>query len=111
MAWLDPSTADDLALVKSVWRDADLLAPEVIAAFLGAAEESCSAYAPALAEGETFPDGWRLAQAMQARNIFNAAQASGDGTNDGSDFGVRAFPLDWMVKQLLRPESGVGAIW
>lgn len=49
------------------------------------------------------PDAYRLAQAMQAANVYNAALAAPGGDLDGGSFGLVAHPLDWQVKQLLRP--------
>lgn len=52
------------------------------------------------------PDAWRQAQLVQARNILNAAQAS-TGQVDPDMTAYEPRPMDWWVKQLLRPESGV----
>ncbi|TQJ31950.1 hypothetical protein [Microbacterium sp. SLBN-146] len=59
------------------------------------------------------PSAWKLAEVMQARNLFNAGQSPTNPSSDwdGSGYGVATYPLDWTVKQLLRPEQGVGAIW
>ena len=59
---------------------------------------------------DSIPDAWRLAQLMQARNIFNAGKASPAGDFDGSSFGITTMPLDWQIKQLLRPQPGIGAV-
>ncbi len=57
----------------------------------------------------TIPDGWRLAQALQAQNAFNANNAApGNGDFDGGGYGITAHPLDWQVKQLLRPKRAFG---
>lgn len=56
----------------------------------------------------TVPADYRLAQLMQARNIWNAGRvdpASG-GLGDDS-FIMRPFPLDWMVKQIIRPKRAL----
>lgn len=59
----------------------------------------------------TLPDPvplrYRNGQLMQARNLWNAGRvdpASGDAGNDG--FQLTVYPLDWMVKQVLRPKPG-----
>lgn len=62
------------------------------------------------APADTIPDEWMLAQAMQARNLYNAAGVGTDGAFEGSGYGITAHPLDWQVKQLLRPRRGMGAI-
>lgn len=122
-SWL---TAEDRNLLGILWPDSDgLIDDDVLNIYLSAAKAACLAFAPAREPGAlvvvddivqpeepgTIPDEWRLAQAMQARNIYNAAQASpSSGDFDGGGYGLSSFPLDWQVKQLLRPQMGVGAI-
>jgi hypothetical protein len=118
--WL---TANDAQLLQDLWPDVPMV-DEVCNLYLNAAKSACLAYAPALPEPSvlvdggyvvleeepSIPDEWVLAQVMQARNTYNAAKASPSGGFDGSGYGISAHPLDWQVKQLLRPERGVGAI-
>ncbi|WP_251439149.1 hypothetical protein [Microbacterium sp. USTB-Y] len=59
---------------------------------------------------DDIPEGWRLAQILQAQNLYNANQAAPGGDFDGSGYGVTTHPLDWMVKQLIRPKQATGAI-
>ncbi|MGN7976526.1 hypothetical protein ACTJJ4_03050 [Microbacterium sp. 22195] len=57
------------------------------------------------------PANYFAAIVTQARNLHNAGVSPvGGGDFDGSGYGVTTFPLDWTVKQLLRPELGLGAI-
>jgi hypothetical protein len=56
------------------------------------------------------PDAWRLAEIMQARNTYNAAKAAPAGEFDSGSYGLSAFPLDWTIKQLLRPRRGRAVI-
>lgn len=59
------------------------------------------------------PVSYRSAQLMQARNVWNSGQASPSG-GDGFDnigFGLTTtHPLDWQIKQLLRPRSVFGGV-
>ncbi|NYF29237.1 hypothetical protein [Microbacterium sp. JAI119] len=103
--WL---TADDEDL-PTLWPDVPMN-DDAATLYLNAAKEACLAYAPALAEGASIPDGWRLAQALQARNTYNSSKAAPGGDFDGGGYGISAFPLDWQVKQLLRPRRALGAI-
>lgn len=104
--WLTGAETD---LIESVWSDArDLTAPAV-AMYLGAAREACEAYAPPQPTTGV-PDSWRIAQAMQARSIYNAAFASSGSDFDGGGYTPAVHPLDWQVRQLLRPKLGHGAI-
>lgn len=98
---------DDLALL---WVDAPTSDPEVCMLYLDAAREACIAYAPARTDYEDIPASWRLAQAIQARNLWNSSAASPTGDLDGGGYGLSTFPLDWQVQQLLRPRRGFGAI-
>lgn len=108
MAWYDWAT---LGQARALWRDAPA-DDGVLQIYLDAAEVAVAAYAPD-------PDDWpaslpeppiALAQVMQARSIYNAVGASPSGDFDGSSYGLTAIPLDWQVKQLVRPQRGLGAI-
>lgn len=105
--WFDKTDADT---IRHFWPDADVMNEDALGMYLAAAKSACIAYAPALTAEADVPDDYRLAQALQARNIYNAAMAGPGGNNDGSGYGLTSFPLDWQVKQLLRPELGIGAI-
>lgn len=52
------------------------------------------------------PDGWRMAQLLQARNIWNSGKATPTGDFDGGQYSLTTFPLDWQVRQLIRPKRG-----
>lgn len=110
MPWLNPAVEAeaDADLLAAVWPSM----PEgaVLTVYLEAAKAACIAYAPTIPEGGPVPDAYRLAQAMQAANVYNAALAAPGGDLDGGSFGLVAHPLDWQVKQLLRPQTGVGVI-
>lgn len=69
---------------------------------LDVARDQVEAYAPALA-GKPFPERYRAAQLMQARNTWNASLSNGDQQTDVGGFVVSIRPLDWAVKQLIRP--------
>lgn len=90
-SWPDAPTAD-LDLFEILWT----------------AKQQVIDYAPALAAGERPPLNYKTGQKMQARNIWNATKVdpSSGGVGDGS-FVIRPFPLDWMVKQQLRPATAV----
>lgn len=85
---------------------------------LNAAQSAVLAYAPEL-DGTYIiddgyieqvmagiPDAYRIAQLMQARNIWNAKKASPAGEFDNGSYGLSSFPLDWAIRQLLRPKRG-----
>lgn len=65
------------------------------------------------AEVGGIPVSFRVAQLMQARNVWNSSQANPNGgdTFDGVGFGITTtHPLDWQIKQLLRPRSVFGGV-
>ena len=75
------------------------------------ARQQVIAYAPALEADDPIPTNYREGQLMQARNLLNAGLVDPASGGVGSeDFVLRPFPLDWMVKQVLRPHSGVPRI-
>ena len=81
---------------------------------LDVAKSAVVAYAPALVVTEPptddVPTSYRVAQLMQARNVWNSSNASTSGQNDGSEYGLASFPLDWQIRQILRPKRGVPVI-
>lgn len=64
-------------------------------------------YAPALAEGEAIPLNYVNAQLMQARNVWNSSRVDSSGELGDDTFTSKPFPLDWEVKQILRPKRGI----
>lgn len=92
------------------WEDA----PDSDAAvydLLELAKDAVLEYAPALAVDAPIPVNYRAGQRGHAENIWNSTRVNpttgGDG--DGS-FVMRPFPLDWQIKQILRPKSGTGFV-
>ena len=97
VGWLD---IDD---VRDRWPDAVQMDDDELGDYLAAAYAACVAYLPPSADVEADNASWRLAQLMQARATWRALRA-GTGDNIGSDgLTVTVFPLDWQVRQLLRP--------
>ena len=68
-------------------------------------------YAPELEDGATVPVNYKAAQLMQARNVWNAYQTDPNSNVYGPDgFSVPVYPLDWSVKQMLRPKRAVPVV-
>lgn len=97
-----------LASARAEWPDADRETDVRLFQLLELARQQVTAYAPALAADQRPPANYRYAQIMQARNLMNAGRA--EGGESGEDFVLRPFPLDWMVKQVLRPKTGVPVV-
>ena len=99
-----------LDTARDDWRDApgfDAWLYEL----LWTARNDVIAFAPPLAANSRPPLNYRRAQLMQARNLWNAGKVDPASGAVGEDtFVLRPFPLDWTVKQVLRPKRGVPTI-
>ncbi|UOE43742.1 hypothetical protein [Agromyces larvae] len=97
-----------LDTARAEWADAEHLADPVLYELLEVAKGEVLEFAPALAEDAPVPIRYRKGQLMQARNILNAAGVDPSTGDDGAgSFVIRPFPLDWQVKQTLRPKHGI----
>jgi hypothetical protein len=96
----------DEATLLAVWPDIIDLEDDTITVLVGAAQVQCEAFAPVLAEDAEVPVTYKMAVAMQTRNLWNATEVSPGGETGEGDFVVRPFPMDWHVKSLLRPKRG-----
>lgn len=93
------------------WDGAKQLSDWRLFVLLATARAEVARYAPTLPAGTRPPLNYREAQLLHARNRNAAARidpATGDAGVDG--YGAGPFPLDWTVKQLVRPSSRFGAI-
>lgn len=94
-----------LDLARADWDDApdsDLVLHDL----LDAAQHAVVTYAPALVDGAHVPTSYRKGQLMQARNVWNVDEGEpADASMGLSPFSVTPKPLDWQIKQLLRPKS------
>lgn len=75
---------------------------------LSAARGQVELFAPVLPADEPVPANYRRGQVMQTRTLFNSNGIDPTSNSFGTDqFTVTVFPLDWMVKQVLRPRRGI----
>lgn len=88
------------------WVDAPAEDP-VLYSLLRSARDACETFAPAV---EVVPEHYRRAQLLQAIGVWNSSRSTTDRQGAG-DFAVTVYPLDWNVKQLLRPKAGVRGMW
>ena len=94
-----------LTEVRDQWSDAPLDNVE-LAALLDVAHDQCVAFAP-VPKTALVPERYRRALVMQARALYRATLV-GSGDSIGLDgISVTVFPMDWTVKNLLRPKRGV----
>lgn len=87
------------------WADSLHLTDEALQDLLDTARLQCQTYAPAV-EGPV-PVNYRQAQLLQARNLWQAVKQDTGGQVDGGGFSIPVYPLDWVVKGILRPKRGV----
>lgn len=97
---------------RDQWVDAPL-DDEQLTELLEVAKDAVLAYAPSAEDidpedPDEIPTRYRVGQLMQARNVWNSSMASPTGDLDGASYGLTTFPLDWQVKQLIRPRSVFG---
>lgn len=100
---------------RAEWADAEHLSDAMLYQLLADVREQVLDFAPALidAEGDPLPvpDRYRRGQLAQARNTLNAQGVDPASGEDGNDtFAIRPFPLDWQVKQILRPKRGIPVV-
>lgn len=104
--WL---TANDPRLAD-LWPAALDHSEESLEVYLEAAAGQCEEYLgeQRLALAEVTPSNWLLAQALQARSLATSAAVNHDGEigSFGDSFSV--FPMDWKVRNLLRPKTTIG---
>ena len=101
---LTPDGWHTLESARGQWLDAPADDP-TLHDLLESARIQCVAFAPAV-EG-VVPVNYRQAQLLQVRNLWQATQKNVGGDIDAGGFSVPVYPLDWVVKGILRPKRGV----
>lgn len=107
---LEAIRAKDDTTHSSVWAEAEDIPDTLLTDLLFIARSSVEAYAPALpadTPAGRCPVAYRHAQLMQTRNLWNATQVDSGGGFGGDDYTIRPMPLDWIIKQILRPKTAV----
>ena len=91
--------------LRDDWTDAEDISDVMLWSVLELAREQVLEFAPVVAVDDPVPSRYVDAQRIQARNIVTAGRVSPDGGSGEGDFVIRPFPLDWHVRQILRPKS------
>lgn len=100
-----------LDTARHEWADAEHLPDATLYQLLEDVREQVLDFAPALAVDATVPPRYKRGQLMQARNSWNAARVDPATGGDGEEtFIIRPFPLDWSIKQVLRPRRGIPVV-
>lgn len=100
--WIEDSTDPRLAVL---WPGAEDYG-DALDFPLAVALIQCREFAPVLAEDALVPDNYVAGQIMQTRALVRAGVV---GTGDQiGNYGetVTVFPMDWAVKNVLRPKRG-----
>lgn len=100
MTWHDEETARD------EWESAPTN-DDVLTQLLEVSKQQVIAYAPKLAEDAAVPVNYRYGQLEQAKNLYNASSVDSSGGMGEGEFVMRPHPLDWIIKQILRPKRAV----
>lgn len=108
--WYTSADADH-PVVIDLWTDAAQLSPETMDMLLGIARDQVVAYAPPSTlsgvDGQPLYERIAMAQLRQAVNLYRASGVDTGGQNgDPGGFAVTPRPLDWHIKNLIRPPKG-----
>jgi len=107
------ATWHDIESARDEWGDDAPFNDDVLTELLEVSKLQIIAYAPTLPEPEdpeaeeVIPTNYRLGQLRQAQNLWTAGQVDSSGEIGDGSFAVRPHPLDWVIKQILRPRRGV----
>ncbi|WP_413450213.1 hypothetical protein AA0Y32_06045 [Georgenia phoenicis] len=96
----------NLEELQTYWPDAPYAEDYDVDGLLTSARIQCEEYAPAIGDAEVVPESWRLAQSMQARALYRSSIAGGNDQIGAEGYTVTVWPMDWTVRNLLRPKRG-----
>ena len=91
---------------RELWVDAETISDDLLDMLLDVARDQVIVYAPCLADPDVIPTRYAYGQLRQTQNLWNAGRVDGDGQVGDGGFVFRPHPLDWHVKQILRPRHG-----
>lgn len=105
--WYTPAT------ITNVWREAQAMHDSELLELLAVAREECEAFAypEDVEDPDNIPSRVALAHRLHTQAIWNSQKTSGrddDATLSGQS--VTVYPMDWQVKNHLRPKRGVPAV-
>jgi len=112
-SWLTPSDLSD------EWADVGRIDFPMLKRFLDVARDQVIAYAPRRFRQQVeehgildvdVPESYALAQFRQAQNLYRASVADTDGQIGDEGFAITVYPLDWHVKNLIRPRRGAPSV-
>lgn len=108
-----PDTWHDNESARAMWKSGCPSDEEQLATLLAVAKQQVIEYGPlTLGEDDPVPPHYRLAQLIQAQNIWSSRTVdAGAGQLGDGTFQIRPFPLDWMVRQIIRPKRAVPAVY
>jgi hypothetical protein len=119
MAWYSADSDQAVERVLAAWSDAPVENLEILGMILDTAKEQVQWFAPSDTDDdpEAEPSYWHddvteqprylYAQLQQAKNLWNAGRASGDGDVGAEGYTFTPRPLDKTIQRIIRPASGV----
>lgn len=93
-----------LDTARDAWVDAHEIDDDQLEDLLTTARIQCEAYAPK--RTGLIPVNYRQGQIMQARNLWQSVKSDPAGNIGPDGMAIPTFPLDWVVKAVLRPKKG-----
>lgn len=99
-----------LASARAEWEDAEELSDVRLYRLLAVAKVECIAWARPWPAGELPPVNLPEGQLLHARNRNAAWRVDPVNGSDDSTFNIGAHPMDWVVKQILRPAYGARVV-
>ena len=108
--WYASDPQGELDRLLGEWADAPFELEETLAFLLETSKEQVINFAPEPKAGEDIENApltrYVGAQLQQAKNLWNAGRASGDGDVGAEGFSFTPRPLDKSIKQMIRPPDG-----
>ena len=102
----------NIAEARESWIDAPE-DDELLQELLDVAQTSIVAYAPKIEPApdeeteQVIPTTYRYAHLQQPKNLWNAGRVDNSGGVGDEGYVFRPHPLDWVIKQILRPRRAV----
>lgn len=90
--------------IAQQWKQAAKIENTELEELLAVARHQVESFAPKLVAGSVdIPDSYRLAQKLQAQALYNSSRVDPQGGDGMEGYTVKVYPMDWNIKNILRP--------
>lgn len=103
--WIIDASDPRLCVLWPDYVTYDEASEDGLAFVLYCARVQCETFAPKLTEDAKVPENYVAAQVLQTRSLIRAGVAGDNGGQSEVGDVVTLFPMDWTVKNLLRPQA------